>query len=73
MLAMKNAEIESARVALKEKFEKLEDKRSILRATEIKDLYGKIKDIPNEEKKDFGAAVNELKQEVQGWLERSRR
>jgi len=31
----------------------------------VNDLFGKFKDVPNDQKKEFGAKLNELKQEVQ--------
>ncbi|MFO0971451.1 MAG: phenylalanine--tRNA ligase subunit alpha [Candidatus Saccharimonadales bacterium] len=47
------------------KLETLEDKKSILRAPELRQLYGAIKDQPEEQRAAFGQAVNALKQELE--------
>ncbi len=62
-------EIESARKALREQFEGLEDKKAILRATELKALFDGIREVAPEKRGAYGKAVNELKLEVQGWVE----
>lgn len=61
-------EITEARQALRVQFDALDDKRAILRAPQLKGLYGKIKDLAAEDRKAFGAQVNALKTEVEGWL-----
>ncbi len=53
--------VEKIRQLLLEKFKTLEDKRSILRSTELKGLYEQIKDQPEESRAIFGQAVNALK------------
>ena len=58
-------DIQNTRALLLEKLESLEDKRSILRAPELRSLYGKIKDQPEDQKAAFGQVVNELKQELE--------
>jgi phenylalanyl-tRNA synthetase alpha chain len=58
----------SARASLQGKFATLADKKSILKAPEIKDLFAKIKIIAPEDRKAFGAEVNSLKQEIEKWL-----
>lgn len=49
---------------LKQQLAVLKDKRAILRAPELRDLYGKIKDVPSDQKRQYGQAVNALKQEL---------
>ena len=58
----------SAKASLQGKFATLTDKKAILRAPEIKDLFAKIKTIAPEDRKTFGLEINELKQEVEGWI-----
>lgn len=54
---------------LKARFETLEDKRAILRAPELKQLYGQIKDIPAEERPAFGQALNALKEDLEALVD----
>ena len=58
-------EIEYAKALLLKKMETLEEKRQILKAPELKDLYTKIKDQPADQRAAFGQAVNELKMELE--------
>lgn len=53
---------------LKTEFAGLEDKKTILRSPIIRELFGRIKDAPNDQKKVFGAEINQLKQEVESWV-----
>ncbi len=62
-------QIDDARVALKKIFDGLEDKRAILRATELKGLFDGIREIDPNKRGEYGKAVNALKQEVQGWVD----
>jgi phenylalanyl-tRNA synthetase alpha chain len=48
-----------------ERLENLESKQTILRAPELRALYGKIKEQPEEQRGAFGQAINELKQELE--------
>ncbi len=50
---------------LLKKLETLEDKKSILRAPELRQLYGAIKDQPENQRATYGQAVNALKQELE--------
>ena len=50
---------------LKTQLEKLEDKRTILRAPELRELYGQIAGLPAEERAAFGQEINQLKAELQ--------
>ncbi|MDQ5970174.1 MAG: phenylalanyl-tRNA synthetase alpha chain [Patescibacteria group bacterium] len=58
-------EIHKTRELLLEKLESLEEKRSILRAPELRALYGKIKDQPEDQRAAYGQAVNQLKIELE--------
>jgi phenylalanyl-tRNA synthetase alpha chain len=62
---MKTADIPSYRDRLLRHYDSLDDKSSIMRASELKELFGAIKDQPDDERQAFGAAVNALKQELQ--------
>ena len=62
-------EIDIARRALKGAFEKLEDKKSILRAPEMKALFDGIREVAPDKRAEYGLAVNRLKQEVQAWID----
>lgn len=55
---------------LKDQFAVIKDKRAILRAPELRDLYGKIKDIPSGQKRAYGQAVNALKQDLEAMVEK---
>lgn len=58
-------EIQKTKELLLSKLETLEDKKQILRAPELRALYGKIKDQPESERGKYGQAVNELKFELE--------
>ena len=60
--------ISAAHVQLKKEFTKLEDKRAILRSKELGALYAELKQLPGEQKATFGKELNDLKQEVSGWI-----
>jgi phenylalanyl-tRNA synthetase alpha chain len=62
-------QIDDARTALKATFDGLEDKKAILRDTELKALFDGIKEIEPEKRAEYGKAVNALKLEVQSWLD----
>ena len=59
-----NSHIAQAAEVLKKKFDELSDKRDILKAPELRDLYTKIKDVAPEQRPAFGKAINELKEEI---------
>lgn len=50
---------------LLKKLETLEDKKSILRAPELRKLYSAIKDQPEDQRAAYGQAINALKQELE--------
>lgn len=51
------------------RFAELADKREILKAPELKQLYAHIKDVPTEDKPAFGQAVNELRENLQAMVD----
>lgn len=61
-------EIEEARKVLKKRFESLDDKSVLLRDPELKALFDGIRDIEPSKRAEYGKALNELKEEVQGWI-----
>lgn len=58
-------EIQKIRELLLKRVETLDDKKQILKAPELKSLYGKIKDQPAEKRGEFGQAINLLKKELE--------
>jgi phenylalanyl-tRNA synthetase alpha chain len=61
-----NSEVAKAAKTLREKFEALDDKRSILRAPELAALYDRIKELPaGKPRAEFGQEVNKLKSELE--------
>lgn len=63
--------ISAARESLKAQFEALGDKRQILRSNELKSLFDELKSAPNEHKAEFGKLVNQLRNELQNWIDSS--
>lgn len=66
-----NSEVAGAAKQLKQKFEKLENKREILRSPELLALYGRIKTLPQEKRSGFGKEVNALKSELEKLVKES--
>jgi phenylalanyl-tRNA synthetase alpha chain len=64
----KNREVRAAAKQLKQKFEKLEDKRAILRAAELQALFDRIKTLPAKERAAFGKELNQLKNELESLI-----
>lgn len=58
-------QIEQARKALTERFAELDVKSNILKAKELRELYGEIPKLPVEQRSAFGQAVNVLKNELE--------
>ncbi|HLG90858.1 MAG TPA: hypothetical protein VI336_01710, partial [Candidatus Saccharimonadales bacterium] len=67
----KNREVKTAAEQLKKKFEKLENKRAILRAPELLALFDRIKTLPAKERAGFGIEVNNLKTELENLVRKS--
>ena len=65
------ADISATRDLLFKRLETLEDKAAILRAPELKQLYGEIRNQSENERREFGAAVNALKEELQAKVSES--
>lgn len=70
-MSYKNKKIADVAKTLKHQLESLEDKRSILRAPELRALYAEIKDIPDRDKAKFGQEINKLKSELEELVSRS--
>lgn len=62
---MQSPDIPAVRDALLKRFDSLDDKSSILKAPELRELFGAIKNQPAEKRGEFGAAVNALKVELE--------
>lgn len=63
--------IKKARSVLEKQFQSLDDKRAILRSTELKALFDSIREVASQDRAAYGKAVNDLKIEVQKWVEES--
>jgi phenylalanyl-tRNA synthetase alpha chain len=70
-MSYKNPEIAKVAKTLLEKFEKLEDKRSILHAPELGALYERIKTLPADKRASFGKEVNQLKAELEEFVRKT--
>ena len=64
-MSYQNPKIAKAAEVLKHRLDTLEDKASILRATELRALYAVIPTLPNEERASFGQEINALKKELE--------
>jgi phenylalanyl-tRNA synthetase alpha chain len=62
------SEIVNLEADLKQTFDSLEDKKAILKDDRIKQAFSKIGTIDQDKRAAYGAAVNSLKNTVQGWL-----
>ncbi len=62
-------QIDKARRELKKIFGGADDKKSILRAPELKALLDGIREVEPSKRGEYGKAVNELKAEVQSWID----
>jgi phenylalanyl-tRNA synthetase alpha chain len=66
-----NEAIDSAREELLKQFDTLEVKRDILKAPQLRELYGRMKDLPAEERPAYGQAINQLRQELEARVAQS--
>lgn len=57
--------VAETRDLLLKRIETLSDKKQILRAPELRDLYSQIKDQPEDQRASFGQSINELKKELE--------
>lgn len=62
-------EIKAASKILLERIDELEDKQSILKAPELKVLFGKLPHLPADQKSSFGKELNALRSELQARVE----
>lgn len=62
-------EVTHAAHLLKERFTELTDKRDILKAPELKALYGNLRNVAAEERPVYGQAVNDLREELQALVD----
>jgi len=60
-----NERIDTARTELLKRFETLDVKRDILKAPELRELYGGMKNLSNDERPAYGQAINELRTELE--------
>jgi phenylalanyl-tRNA synthetase alpha chain len=64
-----NESISAAANQLKKRFAELETKRDILKAPELRELYGGMKDLSAEARPAYGQALNELRSELQRMID----
>lgn len=57
--------IDDVRSELLKRVVELDEPRAVLRAPELRELYKVIPTLPESERKDFGAKINELKQDLE--------
>jgi phenylalanyl-tRNA synthetase alpha chain len=57
-------DVVEVRTILFDRLKTLEDKRDILKASELKELLEHIKELPKDQRTEYGRAVNDLKQEL---------
>ncbi|MCB9820187.1 phenylalanine--tRNA ligase subunit alpha [Candidatus Nomurabacteria bacterium] len=57
--------IESTRQFLLELYDTIDDKRQVLRAPELRELLSGIRNVPKDQRAEYGQAVNELRQELE--------
>jgi phenylalanyl-tRNA synthetase alpha chain len=62
-------EVDIAREALKAEFEKLDDKKAIMRSASLRALFDGIREFEQEKRAEYGQAVNQLKSELQEWID----
>ena len=62
---MEDMNIEEVREILFAKMKNLENPREILRAAELRDLYKEIPKLANDQRKNFGIKINELKNDLE--------
>ena len=71
-MSYSNKEVRSAAKVLQQKLEKLDDKRAILKASELGALYDRIKTLPaGKARAEFGREVNALKTELELLIKKS--
>ncbi len=68
-MSYQNQKIAEAAETLKGRFESLENKADILKAVELRALYGEIPTLPAEQRGAFGKELNELRGELQSLID----
>ncbi|MCW1908653.1 MAG: phenylalanine--tRNA ligase subunit alpha [Candidatus Saccharibacteria bacterium] len=68
-MSYKNKQIADTAQVLKSEFDSIKDKPAIMRSTTLKALFDAIKTLPPEERAAYGKEVNELRQELQRWID----
>jgi phenylalanyl-tRNA synthetase alpha chain len=64
-MAYQNQKVAEAAELLKKRFAELSNKADILRAVELRALYGEIPTLPEGQRAGFGQEINQLKQELE--------
>lgn len=64
-MSYKNKQIAEVAKLLRARLDKLEDKRAVLRAPELRSLYAQIGSLPVGERATFGQEINQLKAELE--------
>lgn len=64
-MAYKNKKVAEVAAALEKRLAELDDKMAILKAVELKALYGEIPTLPVEERAAFGQEINQLKNHLE--------
>ncbi len=59
-----NLRVQESYLKLKEEYKSLSNKQDIIRSSILKQLYEELKNLPNDQKADFGFQVNTLKKEL---------
>lgn len=70
-MAYENSEIGEVAAELKKRLATVEDKRSVLRAPELKSLFDQLRTLPPEQRGSFGRELNQLKVELTDLIENS--
>jgi phenylalanyl-tRNA synthetase alpha chain len=68
MMNYKNAQIAEVATQLQQRFESLDSKSDILKATELRALYAQIPTLPAEERAAFGQEINALRGELESMV-----
>ncbi len=64
-MAYQNQKVAETAELLKKRFGELENKADILRAVELRALYGEIPTLPEDQRASFGQEINQLKSELE--------
>lgn len=62
-------QLHEARLTLRDEFANLEEKQAILKSPTLRGLFDAIKEVDSESRAEYGKAINDLKLEVQSWLD----